>query len=467
MRGAADHPAAPWVLAALALALGVIGARSQPGGINDGSRLATSESLVDRGTLAIDDSVFVHPPPEQIARLPLPDEPDLPYSLRDGTLDRLRIGGHFYSDKPMVPAVLTAAAYRALMALGWPRPGERPDVFCRACTVLNCGLGYAAAVGFMWVLGRRVELSPGWRMVWLVGFALATVLPAYTRNLNAGIPQLAAVAGLAVCLSRIAEAGARTPWWSLAWAGTCVGFAYTIDQASGAPLVLAAAVAVAVRTRRTLAVAAFLLASLPWAAAHHAINYAIGGVWLVPLNMVPEYLDWPGSIFDTSNMTGVVRHTPLGLVAYTWLLLFGRVGFVVCNPPLFLALAFGWRVLARSLPDRVELAALAGWCVAVVGVYAVLSDNYGGTCLSVRWFVPLLVPAFWVLARLLVAFPHCRPDFAVLTLGGLVASAMMWPCGPWQTRPDPPVNWVVGFTVAAWVAVRVARKRDAASGEER
>src|SRR5438552_12920693 len=135
----ADHPASAWVLAGLALGLAAAGARPYAGGFNDGSRLATAESLIDRGTLAIDDSVFVRPPPD---RAPYP--PELPHIHVHGTLDRVRIDGHFYSDKPMVPAVLTAAAYRVLMPLGLPRPGDRPDVFCRVATVLTCGLGYAA-----------------------------------------------------------------------------------------------------------------------------------------------------------------------------------------------------------------------------------------------------------------------------------------------------------------------------------
>jgi hypothetical protein len=443
------------VFAALAFALAAAGARSQPGGFNDASRLATAESLVDRGTLAIDDSVFVRPPPDIAERIPGTDDPDLFYSLRHGTKDRVLIGGHFYSDKPMIPAILAAGAYRVLMPLGLPRPGDRPDVFCRVNTILTCGTGYAAAVGFIWVLGSWVGLRPAWRLVWLLGFALATLLPAYTRNVNAGVPQLAAAAGLAVCLTRVADAGrSRIPWLALLGAGTCVGFAYAVEQASGAPLVLAAVAVVAYRTRRLPAVVAFLLAAAPWAVAHHAINYAVGGVW-VPLNMVPEYLDWPGSDFDATNMTGRARHTPATLAVYFGQLFLGDTGFLVCNLPLLLAAGFGWRVLLRPVPDRPELVAMLAWCAAVVGLYTVLSDNWGGSCLSVRWFVPLLVPGFWLLARLLAEFPTYRVDFVVLAAWGLVASWLMWPCGPWLSAPVPEVEVVAWAAGAAWAVVRI------------
>src|SRR5207253_2672990 len=93
------------VLGALAIAL--LSVRPYAGSWNDGSRLATVESLVDRGTFAIDDSIFVRAPPE-----------NPPYEAADlrqtGTLDRLRIDGRYYSDKSPVPAVLLASAYASI-----------------------------------------------------------------------------------------------------------------------------------------------------------------------------------------------------------------------------------------------------------------------------------------------------------------------------------------------------------------
>ena len=132
----------------------------------------TAESLIERGTLVIDDSVFVHPPPDLAERGLLPPDPDPVYSLVRGTKDKLLIDGHYYSDKPMIPAVLNAAAYRLLMFVGLPRPDDRPDVFTRVSTILLCGIGYAVAVGCMWRLGQRVGLSPVWRLIWLVGRAV-------------------------------------------------------------------------------------------------------------------------------------------------------------------------------------------------------------------------------------------------------------------------------------------------------
>jgi len=290
-----------------------------------------------------------------------------------------------------------------------------------------------------------------WRLVWLVGFALATILPAYTRQLNAGMPQLGAVAALAALLSRIASGDA--PRWMFPAAGICAGFGFTIDQASGAPLLGLATIVVYLRTRRVVPVALFLLGALPWVVAHEWLNYSIGRVW-VPLNMVPEYLQWPGSPFDRSNMTGVARHTPFGLAEYTLDLLLGESGFLLFNLPVWLAVVMVWRVLTRPVPDRLELAAMILWSVVVVALYAALSDNLGGYCLSIRWFVPLLVPGFWVLARLLVECPSARLDFTVLAAYGLAIGCMTWPSGPWLVVDQPRVTGIAVAALMSWLAVR-------------
>src|SRR5581483_2921727 len=102
-----------------------------------------------------------------------------------------------------------------------------------------------------------------------------------------------------------------------------------------------------------------------------------------------------------------------------------------------------------------EIAALAGWCVAVWAIYAVLSDNFGGVCLTIRWFVPFLVPGFWLLARLLAEWRTFRIDFAVLTFWGLVMAWHMWPLGPWG-MVTVPYFWEVGWAgVGSWGVARV------------
>jgi hypothetical protein len=82
---------APWLFFALVAGVAIVGSRSDVGGWNDATRLATVESLVDHHTLSIDSSIFT----------PL-------------TLDKIRVDGQFYSDKPPVPAFWQAVLYAIL-----------------------------------------------------------------------------------------------------------------------------------------------------------------------------------------------------------------------------------------------------------------------------------------------------------------------------------------------------------------
>ncbi len=457
----ADRPAAAWLLAAAAFAAAAVAARPLAGGWNDGSRLATVESLLDRQTLAIDDSLFCRPPAALYDAGTPPYPPDRADLRNHGTLDKLFVGGHFYSDKPAVVSVLMAGAYRALMAVGLPGPAERPDVFCRVLTALTGGLAYAAAVGCLWALGRRVGLPAGWRLAWLGAFAFGTVALAYTEYVNNHAMHLGVTAGVCVLLARAADFAreGRTAWGSLVGVGTLTGLGFNLDLGSGPPLVGVVLAAVGWRTRRAGPVLVVALAALPWVAAGLGVNYALGGGWK-PVNMYPGYFTWPGSPFTAANLTGYARRTPGDQLVYALALLFGKKGFLVHNLPLLLALAGGAAALRRPFAGRAELVALLGWCGATWLLYAVLSNNSGGACLSVRWFVPFLAPGFWLLAVVLRDQPARRPAFLALAAWGCVLGGLGVWAGPWAMRMVPLFWPVVGAALLTW-AVVARRERQA------
>jgi hypothetical protein len=260
---------------------------------------------------------------------------------------------------------------------------------------------------------------------------------------------------LCVLLCRIADAAAegRTAWDSLGAAGFVTGFAYNLDFGIGPPLVVAVLAIVALRTRRVPPVLVCGVAALPCIIAGHAINFAIGGDFLKPLNMHPEYLAWPGSPFETT-MTGVVRTRYFAQFLYTLDLLFGKKGFLTHNLPLLLAVTAGALVLKRGARDRLELLALVAWCVVGWLMYGVLSKNHGGACVSVRWFVPFLAPGFWLLAKLLAERPEFRRDFLALSAWGLVIGASAWIVGPWWMKVVPGYWVAFAGALLTWGVVR-------------
>ena len=265
----ADHPLVPWLVGVCALALAAVGARPYAGGWNDGSRLAAVESLADRHTLAIDDSVFCRPPTELIAHGHPPYPPDDGSVWPAGTQDKLFIQGHYYSEKPAVITVLMAGLYQTGRWLGLPPARECPDLFAWIMTLATAAPAYVVTVLALYFLGGDLGLTGRRRLAWLASFALATCALTYTRHVNNHILQLAILALIcwqAVRLAREHAAG-RTSWWRLAGLGTLAGLGFNLDFGSGPLLAAALFALVAYRCRRPGPILVYLMAAGPWVAA--------------------------------------------------------------------------------------------------------------------------------------------------------------------------------------------------------
>ena len=440
-----------WTVLCAAI-LAALTARPYAGAWNDGSRLATVESLVDRHTFSIDDSIYLNP---SVAARP-PYDPSNALAAAYGTQDKLLIDGHWYSDKSPVPAVLMAAPYQLWRWFGGPSAAERPDLFARGLTWLFAGLPYVLAVWAIARMTRHLQLPSPWDVVLTAGFAFTGVALPYAAQVNNHVLLLAVAAGIAEAAVR---PGPLTSSRAL-WLGLLSGFAYTIDLGAGPPLTLVTMVLVCWKVGRPIRwpiLSAFGMAAFPFLVAHHALNYAIAGTF-APANANPEYLDWPGSPFTGTNMTGGWHHASVmraGL--YTLDLLYGKKGFLLHNPPLMLAVGGLGLLLWRRVPERPSLIAFGLWAVTTWLLYAATSRNLSGECLSVRWFVPLIAAGYLVLAVLVREVPAARSDLILLMVAGLVLCVEATIRGPWHGRILKTYWPVVGITLFAWGALWVRR----------
>jgi hypothetical protein len=438
-----------WAVVVCAAIIAVCSAHDYAGGWNDGSRLATAEALVDYHTWSIDASVFVRP--SAVA----PDSP-APYPndyllIRYGTRDKLFINGHYYSDKSPLPSLWLAAVYAGLQfCTGWTARANA-NAFCYVLTLAASGLAYVLAVWSIYRLGWPLRLPHPWRLFLTGSFALATIALPYVRQVNNHILLLGIVAPLMVEMAWAAR-GAALTWGRLLRLGLLAGLSYTIDVGTGPVLLGGAAVWLAYRCRRPAALATFALAAAPWVLLHHGLNYAIGGT-LGPANGVLAYLQWPGSPFDAHTMTGVWSHPGASsFVLYALDLLVGKQGFLTHNLALWLAIPACWWLCRRSAADRPELLLSAGWFVGVWLLYSVSSTNHSGVCCSVRWFVPLLAPAYYILAVWLRdCTPAYRRDFCILSAWGMVLGASMWWVGPWWPHLVPGFWAIQAAALASWL----------------
>lgn len=448
-------PGVAVVILATMIAIG--SARPYAGAWYDGSRLATVESLVDRHTLAIDDSIFVVVPPEGQPS-PYPDEP----TFRNGTGDKLLIAGHYYSDKSPAPALLMAGVYQCWQWCTGITAREEPHAFCYGMTLVSSGLPYVIAVWCIYSMAGVVGLSMRWRLLFTASFALATIAPVYAQHVNNHILLLGVTAGLFLCVVKLTVT--QAPVGLLILFGLLTGLGYSIDLGVGPPLFVCALVWTVYRFRSFRPVATFVAACLPFMVLHHAVNYAVGGTFK-PANAVPEYFLWPGCSFNPKNMTGSFNHTPDGLIVYAAALLFGKRGFVGHDLPLFLAVAAIVPLLKRRPRELPEILLACCWSGAAWLAYAVTSNNSSGVCCSIRWFVPLLAPAFLVLAIGLRELPAWRPDFLALTGWGMLLSAIMCWYGPW-IKHMVPLFWPIQvLALTSWGACRHWRRDPATTAE--
>jgi hypothetical protein len=446
------------VLAATGIAL--VSARPFAGAWNDGSRLATVESLVDHGTLAIDDSIFVHGPAE--------GAPYRGVALDHGTLDKLLIDGHFYSDKSPVPALLLAFVYQILQSLFGLDVRQHPALFCYLMTIASSGVAYIVGVACVFRLGRPLGLALATRVLLTVSFALATVAVVYVRHVNNHIFFLGVAAALMLQLAHLAgEAQAGSvPWRRWLFVGTLVGLGYTIDLGAGPGLVVCCGLLVAWRGRSVASLALFALAALPWLALHHAVNFAVGGT-ISPANSVPQYFQWEGCPFHGNAMTGAWHHAGPGqFLLYALALLFGKQGFLVHNLPLLLASAAPLLLLRRRPREWPELLCAVVWCGGTWLVYAATSRNYSGMNCSIRWFVPLLAPSYLGLAVLLRDCPRYRLDVWILSVWGFLLMIIAWWYGPWIGHMVPGLWPIVAVALASWAIVTWRRRKEKVESTE-
>jgi hypothetical protein len=300
-------------------------------------------------------------------------------------------------------------------------------------TVASCGLAYVASVWCTYQFGRLLRLALPLRVLLAASLGLATLALPYLRHVNAHIWLLGAAAALMLNLAWLAEGvgAGRVSWPRLVAIGTLAGLGYALEGGTGPVLGACTLALVVFRCRRLGPVAVCLLAALPWLVVHHALNYAIGGTFK-PVNAVPEYFDYPGSGFSSANMTGSWHHASIGdFLYYAATLLIGDRGFIDANLPLFLAVPALVVLLLRRTPHRPEIVFGAAWCGGTWLIYAALSNNYSGGCCSIRWFVPLLAPAYFVLAVFLHYYPRYGWDLLILSVWGAIAAGLMWEEGPW------------------------------------
>ena len=437
-----------------AAAVAAAGAQPFASGLNDGSRLATVESIVDRGTLAIDDSIFVRPS--------LADpEGGSPYSppLPDGTFDKVLIGGHFYSDKPAVPAVGMAVIYAVLQRATGLSAQRSVGRFCYWMTVISSGVSFVATMAALFSMAMAVLGTPGRAAAVALAFTVGTSALVYSRAVNIHIVLLALSAWIVVIWLRLLaiDIGRRR---RLIVLGALAGAAYACDMGVGPLFALGSIVVIGTMSHWVEALTLFAAGCAPFVLLTHALNYYVGGT-VLPIGTVPAFFAYEGSAFGPSDLTGNWNHASVESFAlYGLKLVVGRRGFLWFNLPLIFVIP-GVVMSSRRTLERPAVWASTLVILATWAQYSALSTNFAGASASIRWFVPLIAPACLIVCLLLRDRLALLTPFLLVSTAGVVIGVLLWPHGPWAIEDVPLLRlWVVlgvGSSVV-WSALALAMR---------
>jgi hypothetical protein len=327
-------------------------------------------------------------------------------------------------------------------------------------TLGSSGLAYVLAVAAVYRMAWRLELEVPHRLLLAGSFAFATLTLVYARQVNSHILILAATCWLMLGLipARNSTPGLAVSWPHALGLGMLAGLSYAIETGTGPVLLLGTFCYLAWKGASPKSLAVFVLAAFPLLALHHGVCYAVGHSWR-PLNTVPEYFQWEGSPFSDGGLTGTWMHKHLGIcIRYGLALLIADHGFISHQPVLWLAGIAFVLLLYRRVPESPELCLAGFWCIGTWSLYTAASNNYAGLCCSIRWFLPLLAPAYYVLAVTLRHHPRFAADLGVVSVWGMFLAISAWRNGPWETVSPWLLAGVQTGALASWIVLRVWQK---------
>ena len=390
----------------LLLSLTALGAtHCAPTTWNDESRMGTIQALVESHTFAIDHTEFVR------------------------TGDKVLVEGHFYSDKPPLPAMLGAVVYFPLFHLGLRLHGG---------SSLSYYLITLLTVSLCWILGalaffqslKFTGLDGERRLLAAIALSLGTIYFSWSTTFN---NHEIAASFLAIGFCFLLKAkhesfGNR----NLALAGTFLSLAGACDIPTAIFFALFLVYALrdpSLRSRVIFYLLPLVVTVLPTLAINYSIHHSI-----MPVQIYRSYFDYPGSPWTGSDqLSGMVANDPAFSAAYAFRTLFGPKGFLIYNPVLFIAL---WG-LVRTIRKRGEFLwegiFIAAGSVILLVYYWLTTNNFAGWSYSIRWFVPLLPLLMFFLYPCLESFGeriHVRTFQTLLCASVIIA--FVGALNPWS-----------------------------------
>lgn len=374
------HRLRPWLIGGVYLAV-LVPLSFMPPRLsgNVSSRYMTIESIVERGSLAIESS---------------------PLRAGSGSPDLARFGRHLYSDKPPVLSAMGAVVYLPLFESGMRFSGRAGHFVLVNWVLVASVVGVASALTLVWLrqLLQVVPVRPWVADLLALGFGFGSLLFAYGVTFNNHSIAAACVTG-SLALIVLEDAGETRRQSRRFATGLLAGLTAAVDLPVGGVLLVALSVWLVLRAR-----------AIPWAflagasfplSLHAGLQSLVTGTPL-PVEMYPEAFNYPGSYWATGQ--GVwTEHGPRWQFGLE--LLLGPQGWLTVTPVLAFAAAGLVQTLGRRDDPLRPLAAAVSGMVAVLLAYyvwGVRRTDYAGQSFGVRHLLAIS-PACYVFAVAAVA----------------------------------------------------------------
>jgi hypothetical protein len=324
---------------------------------NDASRMATIESLVDHHSFVIDNSRFF-------------------------TGDKYFYQGHFYSDKPPILALYGSIFYFLLKSIGITF-NNNSGLTCYLLVLLIVGVSTCIGLVYFYKTLKFIEVDDKWINVLMVVTATGTLLLPFSTVLNNHTVSGALLIVAFYYLLRIKE--------SLKYAfisGLLIALAGSIDIT----VFLFIPFSIIVLFDKPLkSKIAFISACIPVLFIYFLLNLYISGS-LTPPAMNKALWDYPGSIFNQNNLTGVSSQSNIFVVVkYAFNMVIGNRG-LISHTPLLVFSIFGFaKVLFRQeFKYRQEYLFILLASLAYILMYVFRSTTYSGASFGIRWYAELM-----------------------------------------------------------------------------
>ncbi len=372
---------------------------------NSASRMATIESLVERGTFSIDGSLFA------------------------GTADRVLINGKHYSSKPPMLSVLAAGGYflfSRLTGISFHTDASTSIAFVNILT------GLLPYLLMLYIFYRfLMEWSDSRRTV-ILGlfiFTLNFLGLGYATDINNHTPAAACIliSFYSAFLIRLRKKDGTCRWLT---SGLLAGLASTFEFWAGF-FALSFALYLFFHDRRRTMLLFLPAAAIP-VAGHFLLSLASTGS-ILPVYLRPELYQFQNGYWTAPVGIDALNEPKL---IYFFNILFGHHGLFSMTP-VFLLAVWSMLIAVKKRTGRMWEALAVGIPIIVTILFlGIRTRNYGGICAGLRWMILAMPLLFLFVAEWI---ENHRSSAAMILLGvlfliGLVMLAdVPWAnAGPWH-----------------------------------